>query len=863
MTKIIESEQYKEYYFYKQKGFYAIERKEIPLKFKPFDIIRHYEPLNFPLPTVTNEQVEKCKEYIINEAKKHNFTLKYTDEDYHYLTQCKEIKKEAEYFLIGKFDKVNGEISTLKNGFVYKYLAVLDYEYLYLDTEEFYELIRSKLSKYSYMIYKSVSYTEVHPRFRVIVDTSREMNEGENLATLKNIVELIGIEPDPASFTYSQIQGLPLIINGGNYEPIVNYGEPYPVQEAVKQENKIKSNYTASNVQNNSILVSDEAFKKMFERYLEIDYENIKPGTPNEYNKILNILFALSRDVCYKVISYEVACECSDLLANIGATPDKYKQDNLNKINHAINSWKNNPNYFENEKSYSMLDKFKIIGDEPLKNEAKSYSTINISSNGELFKVLSEIGDNWRNEHTIVNEKTGNKTVPIMKFYTIGNILKDVLPMKLTGETEDTALIYSYDFNEGIYTGQETFIERAIASLEYRFNPDKYSQVYKYLKTQLPFLPRLEDSNLIAVNNGIFNIKTKQFEPFNPNYFITSKLATNYNEEALKNIENIKEVFDVDRWLNSIACGNSEIVKLYWEIFAEAINPNHTREKMVILYGEGNNGKGTFQTLITNLIGLKNISTLTPHDFSGEFKLEMLLGKVCNIGDDISNKYLDDMSNLMSIVTGDPVTVNRKGKSIITARFKILNIFSANRLPRVRNKSQGTYRRLLIVPFNADFNGQIQDRRIKDKFLNDKTVLEYVLYKTLHMEYFERFTIPKVSEILLEEYKENNDYLYSFLKDWYIERKLNDIERVPLSLVRIEFRNYLSVNYYDYKFTNSFGKDVVTHLNNYYKNQGCKYGIEKNKIRKEDKETLKSSLLEAEYNGQIFNNATYCIVKLQ
>ena len=449
-----------------------------------------------------------------------------------------------------------------------------------------------------------------------------------------------------------------------------------------------------------------------------------------------------------------------------------------------------------------------------------------------------------------------------MKFYTIGNILKDVLPMKLTGETEDTALIYSYDFNEGIYTKQEAFINRAIANLEYRFDSDKYRRVYKYLKTQLPFLPRLEHKYLIAVNNGIFNIKTKEFKPFSPQYFITSKEGTNYNTNAIKNYEPMREIFDIDKWLNSIACDNPEIVKLYWEILAEAINPNHTREKMVILYGEGNNGKGTFQTLITNLIGLKNISTLTPHDFSGEFKLEMLQGKVCNIGDDISNKYLDDMSNLMSIVTGDPVTVNRKGKSIITARFKILNIFSANRLPRVRNKSQGTYRRLLIVPFNADFNGQIQDRRIKDKFLNDKTVLEYVLYKTLHMEYFENFTIPKASEILLEEYKENNDYLYSFLKDWYIERKLNDIERVPLSLVRTEFKNYLTVNYYDYKFTNSFGKDVVTHLNNYYKNQGCKFKIEKCKVTKEDKTTLKSNLLKVEYPGHIPDYSTRCIVRL-
>ena len=743
-------------------------------------------------------------------------------------------------------------------------LIVIDIEDTDLTSQEVQAIIQEKLASYKYLLYSTISHKQNNPCLRLVLEPIREIVKDEYKPTIQHVIQLLNIKYDTSSCTWSQLQGLPIAIRDNEFIFIKHLdGLPYPVQEAVRENKMVKPIYTASNIENNNILVSDEAFKSMFERYLVIDYENIKPGAPNEYNRILNIVLALSRDVCYKVISYEVACECSDMLADIGATPEEYKQGNLEKINHAINCWKSNPNYFESEKSYSMLDKFKIIGDEELKNEAKSYSTFSISSNDELFKVLSEIGDKWRNEHTIVNEKTGKKTVPIMKFYTIGNILKDVLPMKLTGETEDTALIYSYDFNEGIYTEQEAFINRAIANLEYRFDSDKYRRVYKYLKTQLPFLPRLEHKYLIAVNNGIFNIKTKQFEPFNPNYFITSKLATNYNEEALKNIENIKGVFDVDRWLNSIACGNSEIVNLYWEIFTEAINPNHTREKMVVLYGEGNNGKGTFQTLITNLIGLKNISTLTPHDFSGEFKLEMLQGKVCNIGDDISNKYLDDMSNLMSIVTGDPVTVNRKGKSIITARYKILNIFSANRLPRVRNKSEGTYRRLLIVPFNADFNGQIQDRRIKDKFLNDKTVLEYVLYKTLHWEYFDKFTIPKVSEELLEEYKENNDYLYSFLKDWYIERNLNDIERVPLSLVRIEFRNYLNVNYYDYKFTNSFGKDVVTHLNNYYKNQGCKFKIERSKIRKEDKEKLKNNLLEVEYNGQTFNNTTYCIVKLQ
>ena len=140
------------------------------------------------------------------------------------------------------------------------------------------------------------------------------MNEGENLATLKSIVDLIGIEPDPLSFTYNQIQGLPLIINGGDYEPIINHGEAYPVQKARRLRNR--KNKTISD---NGTRISDEDYKEMFQRYLELDYENINSDDDNNYNRALGILLSLSRDVCYNIISEKVAYECADLLANIGA----------------------------------------------------------------------------------------------------------------------------------------------------------------------------------------------------------------------------------------------------------------------------------------------------------------------------------------------------------------------------------------------------------------------------------------------------------------------------------------------------------------------------------------------------------------
>jgi len=775
--------------------------------------------------------------------------------------------KEMLYFISGEITpNEDGSYTRNDNNLKSRDLIVIDIEDTGLTSEKVQAIIQERLSSYKYLLYSSISHKPNNPRLRLVIEPDREILKEEYKPTIQHIMALLELNYDRSSSTWSQLQGLPIAVRNNEFICIKHLdGLEYPVQEASKEEKKVISNYHKASTSTTNIRFLDEDFKELFLRYLELDYVNIHTKDSEEYNRALGILLSLARDVCYNIISYEIACECSDLLASIGDDPNKYQQENLIKINHAISSFQNNPNYFENEKSYTMFKRFEIVGKE---KDINFLYLINlklgkpITSTSELHWRLFKIGEQWRIENTKI-DKDGNEKIPIMNFTTVSSTLKQNIPMKLTGETEDTSIIYSYNFSEGIYTGQEAYINRAIAKLEYRFDPRKYTQVHKFLKTQLPYMKKLENKNLIAVNNGVFNKVTKKLEPFNPNYFITSKLATNYNTAAICNYLNIKDnYFDVDKWFLSIANGDEELVKVLWEIVNEATNPNHTREKMAILYGEGNNGKGTFQTMLINLIGIENISTLTPHEFSGEFKLEMLQGKVCNIGDDISNKYLDDMSNLMSIVTGDPVAVNRKGKSVITARFKLFNLFSANKLPKVRNKSQGTYRRLLIVPFNADFNGQVQDRRIKDEYLKNSTILEYILYTALHLD-FEKFSNPRATERMLEEYKEDNDYIYSFVKDWYIHRNLPLVGRVPLPLVKSEFYNYLSSNYFDYKITGSFGKDIVTHLNMYYKEDGYKYKIERAKIRTDDRREITKSLPEVEYSGKIPDNLVHCIVRIQ
>lgn len=818
----------KEYYFYKQKGFNANNREEIQVNFTPFEILTRYQPKDYNLPNVSDEQVETYKLELINKAKEKNFTLNYSEQDYYYLTQCKEIKKEAEYFLIGKFDKVNGKFSTKKEDFIYKYLAVLDYENLSFTTEEFYNLIKSKLANYSYTIYKSVSYTETHPRFRLIVDTNREMNEQENTSTIKSIANLIGVEPDTASYTYNQIQGLPLTINGSEYKPIINHANPYPVQEAVKEEKKVKAEYTASDVS-----LSDEDFKEMFIRYLELDNENINIGDSEEYNRALSILLSLARDFCYKVINYDVACECSDLLANIGANPDKYLEDNLNKINHAIKCWQNNPNYFENEKSYSMLQRFEIVGNEKDKNFTYLVNyKLNkpISSTGELHWRLFTIGEQWRVENTTINEKTFKETMPQMPFYTIARFLLKNIPIKKSGTNEDTSLLFFYDFSKGIYTSNEDYIKTCVKKLEIRYKLTKLKDITEDLRANTRFEKPQRLDNLIAVGNGLFNTKSKILEPFNPKYFITAKVDTNYNINALKNYEAIKHTyFNYDEWLNSIACNDAEVVALLWQLKNEALNPNKTRRKIAIMLGSGTNGKSTFRQMIINLIGDTNISVATPHELQSRFGLTSLEGKICNYGDEVGTKPLDEMDKLKSISSGESVNYELKNKDVRNYDFKTLLIFNSNEIPPIKDKSEAVLNRLLIIPFKANFEG-VKDESIKDEKLKDKRILEYILYTALNLE-FDKFIVPKAVQQQLEVYKQENDSIYNFMLS-YIDEGYHRVSCVPISFITNDYENYCYENGYNPR--KRIGKQLEIHLNNRFKGDIYQYEVKNHRFTKEN-----------------------------
>jgi len=389
-------------------------------------------------------------------------------------------------------------------------------------------------------------------------------------------------------------------------------------------------------------------------------------------------------------------------------------------------------------------------------------------------------------------------------------LLNDVIKFVIFDLEENTKLAM-YQSEKGIYTQNYTIIKRIISWLEPKHNDKKASEVIYHLINMVDVVEKTNQPHLIPVNNGVFNRKTMRLEEFTPKYVFTTKISTNYVGNPKQPVIN---GWSFDNWLDEVACGDREVFTLLWQVINDSLNGNYTRKKAIFLVGDGNNGKGTFQELLSNLIGFDNVASLKVNEFDQEFKLSVLEGKTLVIGDDVPvGVNIEDSSNFNSVVTGDSVLVNIKNKQPYRTIFRTTVIQSTNGMPRFKNKTGGTNRRLLIVPFNADFNGTKENSDIKDKYLADKKVLEYVLNKAINLN-FNKFIVPRVSAELLEEYIQDNDPVYDFKVTEFDKWR---IDKVPKTVVYYRYKVFCEYSGYRPLSERKFYKSFEQYLGKHWK----------------------------------------------
>ena len=326
--------------------------------------------------------------------------------------------------------------------------------------------------------------------------------------------------------------------------------------------------------------------------------------------------------------------------------------------------------------------------------------------------------------------------------------------------------------NEGIYVNSETRIRQLAQDYNYGITTPQTEELIRTLKTRAPRIARCEDRDLIAVDNGIFNYKTKELMAFDPNIVFMAKSYVNYNHAA-QNVfithPDDGSVWDIESWLSELS-DNKEVVALLWEILGAIIRPFVSWNKAAWLFSTtGNNGKGSLCKLMRNLCGPNSYASIPIADFGKDFLLEHLTHATAVIVDENDvGLFIDKAANLKTVVTGDVMQINCKFKMPILFQFHGMMVQCLNELPQAKDKSDSFYRRQLFIPFDKCFTGA-ERKYIKDDYLGRPDVLEYVMHKVLHSDYYE-LSNPQVCQQALTEYKELNDtvreYWLYHKKDW-------------------------------------------------------------------------------------------------
>jgi P4 family phage/plasmid primase-like protien len=271
-----------------------------------------------------------------------------------------------------------------------------------------------------------------------------------------------------------------------------------------------------------------------------------------------------------------------------------------------------------------------------------------------------------------------------------------------------------------------------ISNLTERFSRDVLAHMrgmvnLKCWAESMPFLVvsedplRVQHPYLIVFQNGAIDLdaviagKAPKLKTVDSSYFNEVVLPYDYDPAANCPIwtQTIKGILPVT--------GDGDKRRLVLQEFmGYSLLPDCRFQKMLAAIGEGGNGKTTVMKTWQAMLGTANFSSVPLEVLGNEHRQFSLKGKLTNFSAEFP--YLGRVNEglLKSLVSGEEIEVNRKFKSPVKIRPYAKLVVHANEMPQIQDPTEGTWDRLIAMPFKE----HIRDTDKDDKQRPEKLVAE-------------------------------------------------------------------------------------------------------------------------------------------
>lgn len=229
-----------------------------------------------------------------------------------------------------------------------------------------------------------------------------------------------------------------------------------------------------------------------------------------------------------------------------------------------------------------------------------------------------------------------------------------------------------------------------------------------------------------------------------------------------------------DLWLDAldtIFCQNQELIDYVQQIVGMAAIGRVYLESLIIAYGEGRNGKSTFWNAVARVLGTysgnMSADTLTVGcKRNVKPELAEVKGKRLIIAAELEEGMRLNTSVVKQMCSTDEIFAEKKYKDPFSFTPSHTLVLYTNHLPRVGANDPGTWRRLIVIPFNAKIEGSGDIKNYADYLVSEAapSIMAWIIEgakKAISRNF--HIPAPVCVEDAIKSYREDNDWLGHFL----------------------------------------------------------------------------------------------------
>lgn len=246
---------------------------------------------------------------------------------------------------------------------------------------------------------------------------------------------------------------------------------------------------------------------------------------------------------------------------------------------------------------------------------------------------------------------------------------------------------------------------------------DRTKRLVEAMKIKCYRPATVPDEHTIHLKNGTLHLRDGKFVFSEEKWLTMNRLDIEYRPDTPEPV----------RWLSFVReLLNGQDILTLQEYMGYLLIPATRAQKMLMISGNGGEGKSRIGKVLFEIMGYKNtvsgsVSNLD-NGAAARFNKVKLLGKLCMIDDDMDMSALEKTEFLKQLITAEiPLEIEPKGSPAFQALlYTRILAFGNSPISALYDRSYGFFRRQILLVAKPVPKGRINDKHLTEKLLAEK-----------------------------------------------------------------------------------------------------------------------------------------------